>query len=172
MKKHSALRWASACAALWAGSLNWAASPAVDHPPAAPPACAPADDPEFTHWTQLAQKLGSEKFSEREAAQKELDGTTYRQREMLARLADGITDAEAKALILARVEAIDEHISIDPPPISLELKNASLAVVCSALSKATGARIDPYPPNNIARGTGKPSRFRPGKCPSGRFFTR
>jgi hypothetical protein len=108
----------------------------------APAAMESAIDP---HWREVLKGLGSAEHSEREAAKKELDRASYRDRETLVRLADGVTDAEIKGRIMSRVDAIDEEVALNPPPITLEMKNALLGDVALELGKQLGAKMEAWP---------------------------
>ncbi len=125
--------------------MAFSAVPETDRPPTTAPASAPTDDPTMVHWKEVAQKLASEKFNVREAAQKELDQATYRVRGILAELEKHSTDLEAKSRLVVQIASIDEKMATDPPPISLEVKDATLAEVCDALSRATGVTIEAWP---------------------------
>lgn len=89
----------------------------------------------------IVTALGSESFAERERAQKELGKAGMKDREALKALAEAATDAEVKARLLNRYEQIEEDAALNPPPISIDVKDASLAEVAAALNKAMGERM-------------------------------
>jgi hypothetical protein len=91
-------------------------------------------------WAGVVKGLSSADFKEREAAGKVLEGATWRDLEELRALAKGATDSEVKARVEQRVEALEEVLALDPPPISVKLEGAGVAGVAAALSGETGAR--------------------------------
>jgi hypothetical protein len=86
----------------------------------------------------LLTDLANDDYSIRGDAQKRLDQFSYKQRELLLHLAAQATDEEVKARLAARLQAIDEQLALNPPPISLDLQDATLAQVAAALSRETG----------------------------------
>ena len=111
---------------------------ALCHPPSPTPASAPIDP---TRWPALIQQLGAEDFAQRQAAQKELDQTTWRQLAALQKFADAAIDPEIKARLTARLAALQEDIAANPPPISVNFKDATLTEVADTLSKALGIKL-------------------------------
>jgi hypothetical protein len=89
----------------------------------------------------LQKDLASDDFATRDRAQRLLDQVPLSVRDDLAKLADVTTDPEAQARLRARLDQIDDIRVTDPPPISLEVKDATLAQVAAALAKATGQPI-------------------------------
>src|SRR6185503_10961100 len=85
---------------------------------------APAPATQDAKWRSLIERLSSNDFAAREAAQKELDNATWRDRGVLEQLAKADIDEEAKGRFATRLLAIEEQVAVDPPPISVELKNA------------------------------------------------
>ena len=90
----------------------------------------------------LMHDLSAEEFKVREAAQAMLNRIPVTQRDALKRLADAAKDAELQARLLGRVEDMDEELALNPPGITLQLKDATLTEVGAALSKETGVSID------------------------------
>jgi hypothetical protein len=82
--------------------------------------------------------LASDDFIQREAAQKRLEEVPIEQRAALGRLFDAISDQEVKARLMRRMDEIDEELAINPPPISISVKDATLQQVAAGLSKSMG----------------------------------
>lgn len=102
-------------------------------------ASAPATQKAATQrWVAVMKSLGSEDFKEREAAQQALAKATWRDLEALRALANETADAEVKERVGKRVQEIDETLAFDPPPISLDLKDADVPAVAEAWSRETG----------------------------------
>lgn len=121
------------------------------NPPTAS-AAAPASQaaaPDQAHWQATIKQLGADDFATRDAAQKDLDQMTWRQLDVLRQAAADAGDPEVKARLTARVAAIEEDLAINPPPITLEFKDATTADVADALSKALGIKLDVWPPHNM-----------------------
>ncbi|HVX86840.1 MAG TPA: hypothetical protein VH253_18805 [Phycisphaerae bacterium] len=87
-------------------------------------------------WKTVLRELGSEDFAQRQAGQKELEKATWRDRQTLKALANAATDAEVKDRLTARVEELDEEALTNPPPISLDIKDASFSDMVRALGQA------------------------------------
>lgn len=126
-------------AALLLASLSAAAG--------ANPPTAPASQPDNARWQAIIKQLGADDFAVRSAAQKDLDQMTWRQLDFLRHAADTAADPEVKARLAARVVAIEEDQAINPPPISLELKDATTADVADAFSKILGLKLEVWPPH-------------------------
>ncbi len=92
-------------------------------------------------WDSLITRLGGQDVAGRAAAQQELDRVSYESHDALVTLAGKQADADVKSRLTRRVEAIDEQLAIDPPPISLHLNGVSLPGVADALSKETGLTL-------------------------------
>jgi hypothetical protein len=130
-------------------SVAFAAAPAS--PPASQPAAASPLDP--NRWAALLQNLGNSDFAQRDAAQKELDRTTWRDRDLLQQSAAAADDPEVKARLEARLQALNEDLAVNPPPISLNLQNASLQDTAAAFSKALGIELETWPAPSALRNT-------------------
>jgi hypothetical protein len=94
---------------------------------------------DVSRWQPVVKQLGSEEFAVREAAQRELEKAGMKDREALKALAEGTKDAEVKARLMKRSEALEEEAAVNPPGISIDVKDASLTEVAAALNEATGA---------------------------------
>ncbi len=92
-------------------------------------------------WTELIKRLGAEAFSEREAAQRDLDKVGYENRALLFNLAQQQIDPEVKSRLMERVDQIDEQLATDPPPISIRLNNATQDTVINDLNHALGVNL-------------------------------
>lgn len=103
---------------------------------------APVPSPDLS---TLIRQLADDDFHVRDAAQRRLDAVTYRQRDALQKLADEAIDPEVKSRLMVRIDKIDEESALSPPPISIDVKNATLPEVGAALTKA-GVPIDGMPP--------------------------
>lgn len=97
---------------------------------------------DLARWRSVVMKLGSEDFAVREAAQKELDKEGVNGATLKA-LAEAATDAEVKARLLERIEALEEQTMLHPPGITIAVKDARLAEVSLALSSAAGVDLAP-----------------------------
>jgi hypothetical protein len=97
-------------------------------------------------WAGVVERLGSAEFAAREAAQKELEKSTWRDVEALERIAGGSGDAEIKTRLAGRVEALREEMAWNPPPISVRLEKANRTETAAALSKALGLPMEVWPP--------------------------
>jgi hypothetical protein len=117
-----------------------ASAPAA--PAAAQPATVPAED--LARWQPIVAKLASEDFAQRQQAQKELDKARMKDRPTLKALAEAATDAEVKARLLKRYEDIEEEAATNPPPISIDVKDAPLSTVVDALNKEMGVHFSSY----------------------------
>ncbi|MCL2647301.1 MAG: hypothetical protein FWD61_09900 [Phycisphaerales bacterium] len=107
-----------------------------------PPATQAATDPK---WNDLLSRLGADDFKTRDTAQKELAKQPISERPLLKKLADQATDAEIKARLQARLAEMDEELALNPPPVSLDLKDATLREAFEELSKQTGLTIKGWP---------------------------
>ncbi|HVX86141.1 MAG TPA: hypothetical protein VH253_15260 [Phycisphaerae bacterium] len=127
--------------ALLASAALLAATLAVAPPPTTRPAAptAPPTAPSLeTRWSTVLDQLASDSFKDRQSAQKEVDKATWRDLPALKALAAKVTDPEVKDRLLARVDALEVEAALNPPPIDLDLDNASLRDLSIALEKATG----------------------------------
>jgi hypothetical protein len=126
-----------------------ARAPAAPAPaPVTSPAASPATQPDPTQWAALLAQLTNDDFAIREAGQRELNKIGYRQLDFLRRAAETATDLEIKGRLATRVNAIEEDLATNPPPISVELKDATIADVADEVSRALGIKFDTYPPRN------------------------
>jgi len=144
---------AAAFASIWAAGAAIAADPVAKAPAGTQPATQPTID---AHWRDVLDRLGSTAFAEREAAQKELAALTYKQMELLKQLIAGATDAEVKFRLRARLTEIEEELAYSPPPISLDVQNATLNDVAEALGKAMDMHLETWPPQQMG-GQGRPT---------------
>jgi hypothetical protein len=87
------------------------------------------------------ERLGSEDFGEREAGQRELAGAGVRERPVIRALAEGAGDPEVRARLMKRWMELGEEEALDPPAISLDVRDATMTELAGALSKATGLAI-------------------------------
>ena len=91
---------------------------------------------------EVIQRLGDADFATRSAAQEELEkASTYRDHEYLAGELAKSTDEEIRARLLQRITAIETTLITNPPPISLELKDAQIPEVAQALADAIRTRM-------------------------------
>jgi hypothetical protein len=136
-----------------------AVSPATPPAPPAPttppslPTTTPASQPDPARWAALLQNLGSSDFAQRDAAQKQLDQTTWRDLDLLKKSITSTADPEVKSRLEARLAVINEEIAANPPPISVNFQNASLTEVADTFSKLLGISLDVWPPSNSFRET-------------------
>ncbi len=89
----------------------------------------------------LVNDLGSGDFNQREQAQKRLESIPSSQKDDLRRLAEQINDPEVQARLLGRVDMIEELAATDPPPISLDVKYATIHELAAALTEALGKPV-------------------------------
>jgi hypothetical protein len=89
----------------------------------------------------LVRDLGSADFAIREAAQRRLEGLPFDRREELVKLAQTTSDPEVQSRLQAGVEEIEFRREIDPPPISLHIKDATDEETVQALGKALGISL-------------------------------
>ncbi|HEY4328986.1 MAG TPA: hypothetical protein VGN88_04560, partial [Phycisphaerae bacterium] len=113
-----------------------ATAPLTTRPPATSPA---AIDPS---WMDMIKALGDDDFSRRQAAQEQLDKTTWRDLEILHRLTDSAADAEVKARLSARMETIKDELAVNPPTLTLDFKEIPFFEVGEKLSQQMGITID------------------------------
>ncbi len=97
---------------------------------------APADP-----WAQLLEDLASSEPAVHARGIMTLNSATTLEREALRVLAGKATEP-AVAEVKRRLAELDEEAALDPPPISLRVKDATLSEVTFALSKATGETIN------------------------------
>ena len=83
--------------------------------PAAPGA-APNDPAIEQKWKAVAERLGSESFAEREAAQKELADARYTDLRVLEKLLAAADDLEVRERLARGVTGIKERMAWNPPP--------------------------------------------------------
>ena len=126
-----------ATAALLALSSGALANP----PPALPPS------PDDARWLAILQRLGSPDFAHRQAAQKELDQATWRDLDLLKKSAAAATDPEIKARLSTYLAVLTEDLAVNPPPISLDLKSATVWNVAETLGNVLHKKIDVWPSN-------------------------
>jgi len=138
------------CSGLWAQSSPPAAIGAAIT--ATAPTATPAD-------LELIRRLGDSDPAVRQAAQNDLDKKTWRYLDSLRRIADRATDAEARARVEARIEDIKDDLAVNPPPVSMHLKDASVDDMDKALSKAAelSSPYIPWPPTDARMG--QPAEF-------------
>jgi hypothetical protein len=106
----------------------------------------PAATQPAINWPDLLARLGSAEFEVREKAQQDLGKVDYRQRDTIKRLMDAADDEEVRSRLEKRLEEIADQLAIDPPPISLNIKDASLGQTTAALSKALNVPLGCWPP--------------------------
>ncbi len=106
-------------------------------------------------WGDLLGRLESAEYAVRAAAQAELKKVPYDQQDRLKKLAAETKSAEVRAALEARVEEIKEQLAVDPPGISLSVKDATLADVAKALSDATGTVVPSWPPARMGGQSGE-----------------
>ncbi len=87
----------------------------------------------------LLTRLGSDAYAEREQAQRALEKMDYHAIAALRRAAAEAQDPEIKTRLTARAEQLEEQCAVEPPPISLSLKDASWNQMIDALKAATGS---------------------------------
>jgi hypothetical protein len=114
---------------------------------AAPPKPGPAD------FQAIVRDLGSSDFTVREAAQGRLNGLPMDVHDALVDQARTTGDPEVQARLRARVDEIELAQVIDPPSISLHIKNAKDEEMVKALGKAVGVPLTLYQEQREARYT-------------------
>ncbi len=92
-------------------------------------------------WEEAIHKLSSEDFSVRQAGQKDLQKAGLADCEDLEALAYAAEDPEVRQQLLVRVHDIREAAAVNPPPVTLELENATLGETVKALNKAAGLSL-------------------------------
>lgn len=92
-------------------------------------------------WQSVVAKLGSEDFREREVGQKELAKAGARDRGVIRGLAEGAVDPEVQARLMKRWVELGEEEALDPPGVSLDVRDATMTELAGALSQATGLAI-------------------------------
>jgi hypothetical protein len=107
-----------------------------------------ATQPDPAQWAALLAQLSNDNFQTREAAQRELDKLDYQHLDFLRRAAETTTDLEIKSRLTLHIRALEDELASNPPPISVNLKDASIADLADEFSKALGIKLDPYPPRN------------------------
>jgi hypothetical protein len=107
-----------------------------------------------TQWRVMLAQFASEDFREREAAQKTLETTTWRDYDLLRRLATMTRDAEAKARVEGRLQTLVEKMAVEPPPLTLQIKDKPLDDVAAALAGLLNVKVEAWPTSRAAR-TGK-----------------
>ena len=107
-------------------------------------------------WGELLGRLESAEYAERAAARAELEKVPIEEQDRLKKLAAATKSAEVRAVLEGRLEEMKEQLAVDPPAISISVKDATLAEVAKALSDATGASLPSWPP----AGMGGPQRDR------------
>jgi hypothetical protein len=113
------------------------ASNALGNPPAVPPSRG-AD----ARWQNLAQRLGNSDGPTRDNAMKELEKVTWHDLEILRTLAASASNPDVKARLAKRIAEIEEDLAVNPPGLTLDFKEASLADVTRELSNAMGIEFD------------------------------
>jgi hypothetical protein len=98
------------------------------------------------NWTDLLKRLGSPDLAVREQAQQDLHQVSPKYLPAAKHFADQATDAEVRARLQNRLAEMADELAIDPPPITLDIKNATLRVTAAALSKALGVPLEVWPP--------------------------
>jgi hypothetical protein len=73
-----------------------------------------------------------------EAAGMAVVGATWRELPGLGELMGSVGDAEVKGRVAKRVEEIEEGLAFDPPPISVDLKEADYGALAAAWERETG----------------------------------
>lgn len=109
---------------------------AQDSPPGSPPA----------DLGIIVQRLGDPAFTARERAQQELERLPLTQRDALSAIAEKMTDEEIKARLREQVGRMDDRLVIEKPPISLEVRDASLPQVVATLERSLQVKLSPAGP--------------------------
>lgn len=136
MRWHVGVTLGAAVAGMLSAGMAWGQVPAT----------APAAG---TRWEAVLRGLQSEAFAEREAAQKSLEGATWRDLETLRGLMKGASDPEVKARLQKRLDAVELEWLTHPPAVTLEVQRAGIQDVAGALSAGTGVAW-------VAEDSGKP----------------
>jgi hypothetical protein len=111
------------------------------------PAKAPAATRPLFDWNdsaavgRLVQDLCDGDYAVRERGQKVLDAIPRDQYQKVQDLAERVTDVEAHSRLAARASAMILDVALNPPAISLDVKEATLAEVAAAFSKALGVPV-------------------------------
>ena len=90
---------------------------------------------------ELVAKLSDDTLAEREQGQRKLEAVPVGSLEVLRGLADSTDNAEARARMLRRLDALDDIHALNPKMISVHVKDAPLSRVAEELSRQTGATI-------------------------------
>lgn len=103
---------------------------------------APAADP-----SALVEQLGALRYSDREAAARELE-QLGRQAVAALQSARESRDMEIRTRALALLHKIEGSLLTQPTLVSLDFENAPLADVVETLSKRSGMKFSLFPPNH------------------------
>jgi hypothetical protein len=115
--------------------------------PATPATRSPLDWNDPAAVGRLVQDLGDSDYGVRERGQKTLDAIPSGEYQKVHDLAEKAADPEAKSRLAAREDAMIMDCALNPPAISLEVKDATLAEVAAALSKALGVPLKAVAPS-------------------------
>jgi hypothetical protein len=102
---------------------------------------------------RLARDLGSEDDNTRKAAQELLARLPYQKRAWLREQAQAASDRVIRTALEKRLEEIEEMLATIPPPISLHVRNASMAEVVEALNEEMGTQLKYEPKGVVPEGT-------------------
>lgn len=98
-------------------------------------------------WKNLIQRLADPDFAVRQRADGDLAQYNWKHLPDLKAVVRDISDAEARARVLARIAQIEQEIGVDPPAISVSLQNATRRQVGTELTLATGVAFAVLPLN-------------------------
>jgi hypothetical protein len=96
-------------------------------------------------WTDLLTRLAADDFKTRDAAQKELAALPPAERPFLLRLAEQTSDPEVRSRLISRAGEMEEFLALNPPTVTLDMKDATLGDVLKEMSRQTGLKITGWP---------------------------
>ena len=99
---------------------------------------APASTGPALNVPALVELLSHPEYAQRQAAQRRLELAPFDQFERIKGLAQSAGDPLVKDRLERVVDALEERMALEPPPISLHLKDASADEAHEALRKAVG----------------------------------
>ena len=119
--------------------LTLAAAAPVPTPPRPPPP--PPTTSAAVDWPTLLKNRASPDYATRNAAQAQLENLPLDQYDTLKQRAAGENDPEVKAGLQAALEAMTRTKFLLSSPLSIDVRNATLADVAQALNKALNANL-------------------------------
>jgi hypothetical protein len=111
-----------------------------------------ADSPaSAVDWSKVATDLSSDSYRTREGGAAGVGGASWKDLPTLQALAKASKDPEQAERLRHQVDALEEAILVDPPPITVTAKDLPVSDILGMLSVTTGKQLVLWQENEVGR---------------------